>query len=175
MHFSEGKQTYFDVEFSKSGNSLVLTALGPKIPRVDIYSWNVTKDQSIKLTWQYEWEANKDISELLEMKKTPRIIHKDILLDSGFTAKVMMAVPPGVDLTGAIKYPMLVDVYGGPDSYSVIDKWSMDWGSFLAANRSVIYTKIDGRGSGLRGDKLLQTIYRKLGTYEIQDQIQVTQ
>ena len=49
----------------------------------------------------------------------------------------------------------------------------MDWGSYLAANHSIIYTRIDGRGSGLRGDKLLHTLYRQLGTVEITDQIQI--
>lgn len=50
----------------------------------------------------------------------------------------------------------------------------MDWGSYLSSNRSVIYAKIDGRGSGLRGNRLLHSIYKRLGTVEISDQIYVT-
>lgn len=50
----------------------------------------------------------------------------------------------------------------------------MDWGVFLSSNQFAIYAKIDGRGSGLRGEKLLHSIYLKLGTVEITDQIQVT-
>jgi len=50
-----------------------------------------------------------------------------------------------------------------------------DWGTYLTSNQSVIYAKIDGRGSGLRGESLLHSIYLKLGTVEISDQINVTQ
>lgn len=56
----------------------------------------------------------------------------------------------------------------------VVDKWIVDWGTYLSSNQSVIYAKIDGRGSGLRGDKLLHSVYLKLGTVEIMDQINVT-
>lgn len=83
----------------------------------------------------------------------------------------MLLIPPGADLSGKTKYPLLVDVYGGPNSYSVTSSWSIGWGHHMSSNRSVIYAKIDGRGSGLRGDKLLFQIYRKLGTFEIEDQI----
>lgn len=56
----------------------------------------------------------------------------------------------------------------------VVDKWIVDWGTYLSSNQSVIYAKIDGRGSGLRGEKLLHSVYLKLGTVEIADQIDVT-
>lgn len=55
-----------------------------------------------------------------------------------------------------------------------MNKWGVDWGSYLSSNRSVIYAKIDGRGSGLRGNRLLHSIYKKLGTVEINDQVTVT-
>ena len=41
-------------------------------------------------------------------------------------------------------------------------------------NRSVIYGRIDGRGSAYKGSKMLFEIYRRLGTVEIEDQIAVT-
>lgn len=50
----------------------------------------------------------------------------------------------------------------------------IDWGTYLSSNQSVIYAKIDGRGSGSRGDKLLHSVYLKLGTVEITDQVDVT-
>lgn len=65
--------------------------------------------------------------------------------------------------------------YGGPDSYQVLEKFSVDWGSYLAVNKSIIYATIDGRLSGLKGDKILFSGYRNLGTVEVEDQISVTQ
>lgn len=55
-----------------------------------------------------------------------------------------------------------------------MEKFNLDWGSYLAANKSIIYATIDGRGSGLKGDKILFELYRRLGTVEIEDQINVT-
>lgn len=50
----------------------------------------------------------------------------------------------------------------------------LDWGSYLAANKSIIYAAIDGRGSGLKGDNIMFSGYRNLGTVEVADQINVT-
>ncbi|KAG8229724.1 hypothetical protein J437_LFUL007899 [Ladona fulva] len=62
----------------------------------------------------------------------------------------------------------------GPDTNSVTERFTADWGTYMATNRSVIYAAIDGRGSGNNGNKLLFANYRNLGTVEIEDQINVT-
>lgn len=64
--------------------------------------------------------------------------------------------------------------YGGPDSYQVTEKFNIDWGTYLVTNKSIIYAAIDGRGSGLMGNDMLFAGYRRLGTVEIVDQINVT-
>lgn len=45
----------------------------------------------------------------------------------------------------------------------------------MVSSRNIIYAKIDGRGSGLRGDENLFALYRKLGTVEVHDQIETAQ
>lgn len=89
----------------------------------------------------------------------------------GFDAVVKLQIPPNADLSGKVKYPMLVDVYGGPGSYSGSDRWETTFSTYLVTNRSFIVAQINGRGSGNRGEKLLHTIYRKMGTVEVEDQI----
>lgn len=56
----------------------------------------------------------------------------------------------------------------------VTERFNIDWYSHLVVSQNVIYAKIDGRGSGLKGDNMLFANYKKLGTYEIHDQINVT-
>jgi len=56
----------------------------------------------------------------------------------------------------------------------VSDRFTGDWGTYLTTNRSIIYAAIDGRGSGLKGNSLLFSGYRNLGSVEIEDQINVT-
>lgn len=69
---------------------------------------------------------------------------------------------------------ILILSYGGPDSSQVSDRFVGDWGTYLTTNRSIIYAAIDGRGSGLKGNNILFSGYRKLGSVEIEDQINVT-
>ena len=64
--------------------------------------------------------------------------------------------------------------YGGPDTNEVTEKFNVDWGTYLVTNKSIIYTVIDGRGSGLKGNSMMFSIYRNLGTLEIEDQLNVT-
>ncbi|PNF24642.1 hypothetical protein B7P43_G00739 [Cryptotermes secundus] len=69
---------------------------------------------------------------------------------------------------------MLVYVYGGPNSVQISDAFTLGWGAYLTTNRSIIYALIDGRGSGLKGDDMKFSVYRRLGSVEIEDQILVT-
>ena len=64
--------------------------------------------------------------------------------------------------------------YGGPDTYQITEKFNVDWGNYLATNKNIIYAAIDARGSGLKGNAMLLAGYRKLGTVEVLDQINVT-
>ena len=45
------------------------------------------------------------------------------------------------------------------------------WYAFLSSNQHVIIARIDGRGSGFNGDKLMYEVYKRLGTVEVEDQV----
>lgn len=161
---------YFSAEISKNEKNIVaLNADGPGIPKTSIFEVTITANGNVAKEKKGDWESNKDLSEKLTGLELPTIEKDTIDLGNGFTSKVKMLLPPGLDRTGDKKYPMLIEVYGGPDSNAVLDRWSMDYGTFLAS-QGIIYVKIDGRGSGLRGDALMHQIYKKMGTVEIEDQ-----
>lgn len=167
---SSPTQLYFNAQMSKAGNYLVLEAKGPNVPWSELFQWSYSNN-AVSLKPVKSLETNSQLRERLEGKAIPTVQYHEIDLGNGFTSKVMLLVPPGADLTGKVKYPMLVDVYGGPNSYSVTSSWSIGWGHHMSSNRSVVYAKIDGRGSGLRGDSLLFQIFHRLGTVEVEDQI----
>ncbi|KAJ8921034.1 hypothetical protein NQ315_015830 [Exocentrus adspersus] len=158
--------SYNTADFSKDGSYYALTCAGPNVPQIAIYS----KEGQEEL----QWHGNEDLATLMSAKLTPTIQKLSFEVADGFKANVMLRLPPNADTSGNTKYPMLVNVYGGPDTYQVIDKFVLDWGSYLAANKSIIYAAIDGRGSGLKGDKIMFSGYRNLGTVEVYDQINVT-
>uniref|UniRef100_A0A182Q376 Venom dipeptidyl peptidase 4 n=1 Tax=Anopheles farauti TaxID=69004 RepID=A0A182Q376_9DIPT len=166
------KQSFFNAQMSPNdGNYLVLEARGPNVPWTHIYHWSVV-DKVVQLKLMKIWNSNDFVQQMLKRKAIPRVEIHELDLGNGFTAKAMLLIPPGTNTSSsAVKHPMLVDVYGGPNSANVVGTWSIGWGTHLASNRSVVYAKIDGRGSGLRGDRLMYKIYRNLGTVEVEDQI----
>jgi dipeptidyl-peptidase 4 len=70
------------------------------------------------------------------------------------------------------KYPMLVFVYGGPETQMVLDQWekSLPWLQ-LMAHKGYIIACIDNRGSDGRGEAFKKCTYLHLGKYETEDQI----
>lgn len=108
----------------------------------------------------------------LQFSAKPIVQYHSIPLASGFNAFVKLQLPPDYDFSGNTKYPMLIDVYAGPGSFSGSDKWDTSFNSYLVTNRRYILAQINGRGSGYRSEKLLHQIYRKMGTVEVEDQIE---
>ncbi|XP_076624535.1 venom dipeptidyl peptidase 4 isoform X2 [Colletes latitarsis] len=157
---------YNTAKFSTDHSHYVLTCAGPGVPDIAIY--NRTSSKLVT------WESNEAVSEIIAEKSQPVVHRYNVPIPGGFKARVRLLIPPNADLTGATKYPMLIFVYGGPDSYEVTEKFSVDWGTYLVTNKSIIYATIDGRGSGLMDNAMLFAGYRKLGTVEIADQINVT-
>ncbi|XP_054717745.1 prolyl endopeptidase FAP-like isoform X2 [Uloborus diversus] len=158
---------YNDATFSKKLSYYVLECLGPGIPRVEIRATDSNKIISTLLT-------NDDLKDFIETKAMPKIKNLQVPIDGNYHANVRLFLPPYLQEYEITKYPMLVEVYGGPGSQMISEKFSVNWGSYLASKKNVIYAWIDGRGSGYRGDKILHEVYRKLGTVEIFDQLSVT-
>lgn len=171
--YSWQRQKFFDAEFNPSGSHLILSFKGPDFPEDFLYTWVKDEDTGyIKLIKLSLWQGNSHLKQILFEKSIPSIeFHEIPITGHTFKAKVILQVPRDIDRSGRVKYPMLVDVYGGPNSVAVTKKFNMDWGSYLASNLSIIYARIDGRGSGLRGDEILHQVYKRLGTVEVQDQI----
>ena len=125
------------------------------------------------MTNHIELEKNNDLQTTLNKKLMPGKVYDIINIGDDSEAYVMMIQPPNFDESK--KYPMLVDVYGGPDSSGVTNRFSVEWGTYLASSLGIIYTKIDGRGSGLRSDTHLHKLYKNLGTVEVDDQIKTVE
>jgi len=73
------------------------------------------------------------------------------------------------------KYPVLMYVYGGPGSQTVMNRWSganYFWYQLLAL-KGYIIVSIDGRGTGFKGEEFKKCTYLNLGKYEIEDQIDI--
>lgn len=72
------------------------------------------------------------------------------------------------------KYPVLIFNYSGPGSQSVVDKWlgtDYLWHEFLVQEGYIIFC-LDNRGTGGRGKSFKDIVYKQLGKWEVDDQIE---
>ncbi|XP_018597172.1 dipeptidyl peptidase 4 isoform X2 [Scleropages formosus] len=113
-------------------------------------------------------EDNSALERILAEFKMPTMLRGTVNV-GGFELWYQMMLPPNFDKSK--KYPLLIDVYAGPCSQKADYRFRLNWGSYLASSENIITASFDGRGSGYQGDKILHSIYRRLGTYEVEDQL----
>lgn len=161
------KCLYAGAEFSTKNFAYYMeTCAGPVVPEMHLFN----KDGEKVMTW----EKNDRLKKKLEDVTLPENEELMVEIEGGHEVHVQIFKPPGMDTSGETKYPLLVQVYGGPDSNVVSQRYNVEWYSSLVVNESIVYAKIDGRGSGLKGDKTLFAVYRNLGTVEVFDQLNIT-
>lgn len=88
--------------------------------------------------------------------------------DDGQTLYFRLIKPVGFQPD--VKYPVIVDVYGGPHGQRVRKKWSIGWQQYMAQNGYVVFA-LDNRGTSFRGVEFDAPIYRRLGSVEVEDQV----
>uniref|UniRef100_A0AAY4ESB6 Uncharacterized protein n=1 Tax=Denticeps clupeoides TaxID=299321 RepID=A0AAY4ESB6_9TELE len=143
---SKAHCTFFSAEFSSNHQNVILSCKGPGAPTVVVHTLNTT-----------DYVVLENNSQL----KTDRF---------GKKAQISSIYYPP-DFSESKHYGLLLMVDGAPGSQAVSDRFHLDWDSVLVSSDNVIIVRLDGRGSGFRGQRILQEIHRRLGTVEVQDQI----
>ncbi|XP_066432034.1 dipeptidyl peptidase 4-like isoform X2 [Eleutherodactylus coqui] len=152
---------HYSTYFSKNGEYYSLSCNGPGIPIYTLH--NSTDGREIKIL-----ESNAELEVLLDDIQLPTK-ERNSINHLGFDLWYQLTLPPHFDKSK--KYPLLIDVYGGPCSQKVDQYFRLNWATYLASTEKIIVASFDGRGSGYQGDKILYDIYRRLGTIEVEDQI----
>lgn len=95
-----------------------------------------------------------------------RLVH--MTTEDGFTLPGMIVYPEGFDPSR--KYPVHVDIYGGPDTPLVRDRWlSPTPANQWYSKNGIIQITVDPRAAGHNGRAGLDMIYRRLTVWEIKD------
>jgi dipeptidyl-peptidase-4 len=71
------------------------------------------------------------------------------------------------------QYALLLYVYGGPGSQTVVDRWGGTrflWHQMLAED-GILVASVDNRGTGARGREFKKVTYLNLGKHETDDQL----
>ncbi|XP_059144564.1 dipeptidyl peptidase 4-like isoform X2 [Physella acuta] len=157
---------YNEVSMSDSSEFYILSCLGPGIPIYLLMSINGTEVRNM--------ENNTEFGEIISKKAMPVIKYDQITInDEKLWGKLWL--PPHLKEEEIITYPLVLNVYGGPGTQEVKEKYTIDWMTYLVSSRDFIYAKVDAPGTSGRGDKFLHTIYRNLGTREVDDSIKAAE
>ncbi|XP_025894386.1 dipeptidyl peptidase 4 [Nothoprocta perdicaria] len=152
---------YYSVSFSKDARYYQLNCYGPGLPMSTLH--RSSDDNVIRYL-----ENNTELDNSLKDIQMPSKIFGTINIGE-YDLWYQMIVPPHFD--SSKKYPLLLDVYAGPCSQKVDYAFRINWATYLASTEQIIVASFDGRGSGYQGDKIMHAINRRLGTYEVEDQI----
>jgi dipeptidyl-peptidase-4 len=88
--------------------------------------------------------------------------------EDGQTLHYSIQKPPGFD--PAKKYPVIVDVYGGPHVQRVANDWRPLSDQFLTHEGYIVF-RLDNRGTWNRGKRFEDVIYHQTGGPEVRDQL----
>jgi dipeptidyl-peptidase-4 len=88
--------------------------------------------------------------------------------DDGYELPAYWILPPNFDPNK--KYPVVFNIYGGPDYAGIRNRYINPKPGFFAKNDIITFV-VDHRGSGHFGKKGLNYLHRNLGTWELKDYI----
>ncbi|XP_062845354.1 dipeptidyl peptidase 4 [Trichomycterus rosablanca] len=158
----ENRCNYNSASFSTDGTYYRMDCSGPGLP---LYTLRDTRGAGSEVR---VLEDNKNLGLILQDIAMPVVTHGKLKIGE-FDLWYQMTLPPNFDKSK--KYPLLIDVYAGPCSQKSDSRFRISWSTYLASTENIIVASFDGRGSGYQGDKIMHSIYKRLGTYEVEDQI----
>lgn len=141
-------------EFGKTGVHVVTSSLPREMPRSHVFD-----------------AEGKRVGELPSVAETPPFAVGQEFVKVGKGPGFHATVIRPTKFDKAMKYPVIVHVYGGPGHQEVlkqmprrlIDQWLADQGFVVVA--------LDGRGTPGRGRDWERAVYRKFGSVPLEDQV----
>ncbi|MBR6269073.1 MAG: DPP IV N-terminal domain-containing protein [Bacteroidales bacterium] len=161
---SYGNLNFSNVTLSPDGNNLLAIASNTRTPNqlvaISLPSGNIGR-KKVEVIFDCRGEQFDDY--LFGRAEVVNIPMRD-----GEVLPALVTWPVDYNRFYTGHYPVLVSIYGGPDSPRVKDSWGTG-GNQWWAYHDVIQVVLDNRVSGHLGKKGLEAAYRKLATVEVQD------
>ncbi|XP_074521060.1 inactive dipeptidyl peptidase 10-like isoform X2 [Halichoeres trimaculatus] len=152
---------FFDADVSPDAQHAILHCKGPGVPAVLLLSFDDVDSYFIL-------ENNLPLRLALETKKTIQTETRTITNDN-FELPLKLIYPP--DFSESFLYGLLLVVGKSPGGQVVTEEFQPDWDWVLVGSEQVVVARLDGRGSGFRGQRILQQVHQRLGTVDAEDQI----
>lgn len=160
------KEGYYDVSFSKGAGYALVSYNGPNIP------WQkVISTPSNTINFEKTLEKNEELDQMARTHELPLLNYETFTTADGFELDVLERRPP--HFSEKKKYPVLFQLYNGPNSQEVTKRFRVDFQSYIASSLGYVVVTVDGRGTGFRGRAHRVAVRGNLGHYEALDQIAV--
>lgn len=161
-----GKVGTYTADFSATGKYYISSFSDTDTPT--IYTVNDNTGKTLVVL-----EDNKELKAVLSNYGKERKEFGKFKTSSGQELNYWIIKPEKME--SGKKYPLLFYVYGGPGSQEVLNSQSRasDYMWFrMLAQKGYVVACVDGRGTGMRGEKFKKCTYMELGKYETEDQIE---
>ncbi|CAN9498251.1 unnamed protein product [Ophioblennius macclurei] len=157
--------SFYEVDISQDAQHAILKCQGPAVPAVLLLSLDDVDSYFVL-------EENLPLQAALDDKKTIQteiqtIFHLD------FELSLKLTYP--ADFSQSSIYGLLLIVDGSPGQQQVTEEFKLHWDRVLVGSEQVVVARLDGRGSGFRGQRLSQQIHQQLGIVDTEDQIAALQ
>ncbi|XP_041807062.1 inactive dipeptidyl peptidase 10-like [Chelmon rostratus] len=155
------KCTYYDAVLSPDYQHVLLSCRGPGIPQTTLHKLSdMNKHKTL--------EKNTVLRHALINRTIPKWERRTVQI-SNYALRLELIVPLNLDETK--EHPLLLILDSAPGGQAVSDCFSLSWDSVLVSSDDVIVARLDGRGSGFQGQRVLHEVHQRLGTVDVQDQI----
>ncbi|XP_028286372.1 inactive dipeptidyl peptidase 10-like [Parambassis ranga] len=153
--------TFFDANASPDVQHAILYCRGPGVPAVFLLSFDDVDSYFIL-------ENNVPLRSALDTKKT---IQTEIrmITNNNFELPLKLIYPS--DFSESFLYGLLLIVDSSPGGQAVTEEFRLDWDQVLVGSGQVIVARLDSRGSGFRGQRVLQQVHQQLGMVDTEDQL----
>lgn len=98
----------------------------------------------------------------------PRYVFGTLSAEDGQTLHYQLVQPHDFDPTK--RYPVVVQVYGGPHGQQVMNAWDDGFAHYLARRGFLVFS-LDNRGSALQGTRMDGALFHHMASVEVADQL----
>ncbi|XP_061685737.1 inactive dipeptidyl peptidase 10-like isoform X2 [Syngnathoides biaculeatus] len=153
---------FFNANISPDAQHAILHCKGPGVPSVLLLSLDEVESAYFIL------ENNHPTWSMLSTKRTVQTqIHT---IHHGNVELPLKLILP-LDFSESFLYGLLLIVATSPGDQAVTEEFQLDWDWVLVGSGQVIVARLDGRGSGFRGQRMLQDLHQNIGQVDVEDQI----
>ncbi len=154
----------WNVAVAPDGKSFIGISSAPdQPPQTGLYRM----DGSL-ITWIEENALNADHPYAPYLAQHTIPDYGTLTAEDGKTLHYSIQKPPGFNPTK--KYPVLLEVYGGPHVQTVTRNWERLSDQYYSREGYIVF-RLDNRGTSGRGKAFEDVIYRQMGIPEVRDQL----